>query len=387
MGVDAWNEINSPDIFKLDGLLTEDEYGENFGWWKLPEVIGDRFIAPLLNAPEGTCIVMPNASTIMQQLLSSKELNAPGKRKIVSTDGEFSAVSHTLSSHNTQFEQYPEEVRDAVGIKPKIVNFSGKEFNAEDITAEIDDETALVVFSHVGFLRGELVPAEEIQKIVRKAREHGALVAIDGYHAIGSHRIDVQNLGVDVYFGGLLKEGSGSSGNAFLYIRDGLELTPKGAWFGADKPFAFKSEHEPHKDVRRRFLSGTTAIASMYHGVEGVKIMLELGIENVVEDIRAKVQYIVEHLDAETEIVSPKKPERMSAMIVLKISEADKLKKFLADEYNVLVDARQNAYLRLAPHIYNSPEQIIKAVSVIIECVRNQDYKNISLEASGGPVT
>lgn len=386
-GVDAWNRIIDQCIF-LVGDEDEEERERAVGWWNLPEVIGDRFIARLLKAEKGSCIMLPNVTTVMQQLLSCQELNQPGRRKVVTTDGEFSAVIQTLHAFNRQFDGYPPAVKEAVQLQIAVADMDKQPFDAEKILAQIDDQTALVVISHVGFLRGEVVQDEAIQRIVEKAHAHGAIVAIDGYHAIGSHETDVQKLGVDVYFGGLLKEGCGSSGNGFLYVRPELELTPQGGWFGVAEPFAFEQQPNPHQNVVRRFLSGTTPIAPLYHGIEGLKIFLNIGIPRIVADVKAKVKYVVDTLTASgIEVVSPQEETRMSALIVVEVEEADKLRQVLKEEYGILVDARQNRFLRLAPFVYNSAEQIESAVNAIVATIRDGSYKSIKLATEGGPVT
>lgn len=242
-GVDAWNRLKHPQPFRRPGQTTPE--ADSFGWWHLPELIGDRFIAPLIGAEQGTSMMMPNATSVVGALLSCKELNEPGRREVVTTDGEFSAVDHPLSLHNAQFAQHSEIIRDAVGFRVQRLNLGNAPFSAEALKPLVTEKTAFVVVSHVGFLRGERVPDDEIQELVRHAHDQGALVAIDGYHAIGS-AIDVEVMGVDVYFGGLLKEGCGSSGNGFLYVRPGLDLNPStGGWFGAADPFGFRPDYEP----------------------------------------------------------------------------------------------------------------------------------------------
>ncbi len=100
-------------------------------------------------------------------------------------------------------------------------------------------------------------------------------MAVDGYHATASYPVDVEAIGADVYFGGLLKEACGSSGNAYLYVRPGLDLRPRlSGWFGDADPFGFAPAPADHPEVRRRFLGGTTAVASMYHAVEGARVLL-----------------------------------------------------------------------------------------------------------------
>lgn len=388
-GVDAWNQITvHPEIF-LVGNENKKERERPIGWWNLPEVIGDRFITRLLNAPPKTCIMLPNATQIAFGILSCKELNTAERRKVICTDGEFPAVLHTVQNFNKQFEGYPAEVRKAVQLDIAVVEMGNDPFDEQKILKHIDEKTALVIFSHVGFVRGERVPDSAMRTIANRCHENGALIAIDGYHAIGAHRIDVQALNIDFYFGGLLKEGCGSSGSCFLYIRNGLDVHPAlTGWFADKQPFAFAQSPEPHSSVRRRFLTGTTPIAPLYHGIEGLKIMLQLGLDNVAEDILSKVQTMVSILShGGIKIVSPVEGERMSAMIVLEVEEADKLREYLSANENVFTDARRNTYLRLAPHIYNSPEEVESAALKIVQSCTDLTYKSFDLGHKNGPVT
>lgn len=373
-GPDAWKEVENKEIF-LVGNESEEECQRVFGWWDLPEVVGDRFVAPILGAPYGTCIMVPNVTLAMQQVLSCTELNQTGRRRVVTTDWEFPAVGHTLENFNRKLSGYGKAVREEVGLE--IIRISTDDgFDEQKIIAEINDETALVVFSHAGFLRGELVQDEAIKKIVKVAHGYGALVAIDGYHAIGSTVIDVCDLGVDLYFGGFLKELCGSTGNCFLYVREGLELTPTcGGWLGDAEPFFFNETPKPHQNIRRRFLFGTTSIAPLYHGIEGIKFFLRFGMEAIVADLRAKAEYMIQaFVENGLEFISPTDVKRASTLIILKINEADKLVEYLS-RYGILVDARKNKYLRMSPHVYTSPADIKRATEVILDAVKTGAYK------------
>src|SRR5690606_1297494 len=63
-GVDAWNAV--PNHWRPGS-------GEAVGWWTLPDYLGDAFIAPMLGAPAGTCIMQPNVHWAVQCLLSCPE--------------------------------------------------------------------------------------------------------------------------------------------------------------------------------------------------------------------------------------------------------------------------------------------------------------------------
>ena len=79
-GVDAWNNV--PNHW-MPGS------GEPVGWWSLPEYLGDQFIAPMLGAPAGTCIMQPNAHGAVQGLLSAPEPFEHGRNGVVFTEAEF----------------------------------------------------------------------------------------------------------------------------------------------------------------------------------------------------------------------------------------------------------------------------------------------------------
>lgn len=388
-GVDAWNRTTiSRNIFLVGDEAPADRDRE-IGWWNLPEIVGDRFISRLLNAPKETCIMLSNATQIVFGILSCRELNMHGRRKVICTDGEFPAVLHTIRNYNRQFSEYPEAIREAVQLDITVVEMGNSAFDERKIIKHIDDKTALVIFSHIGFIRGERVPDTVIHDIAKACHRHGALIAIDGYHAIGSHHINVATLDVDFYFGGLLKEGCGSSGNCFLYVRKELDVHPSlSGWFADKYPFAFAETPEAHDCVRRRFLTGTIAIAPIYHGLEGLKIMLQFGLENVAVDILLKVETIVSILTKNgIRVISPMEKERMSAMVVVEVEEANKLREHLKNEYGILTDARKNTYLRLAPNIYNSLDEVSYAANQIAESCINKRYKLIVHKEVNGPVT
>ena len=278
LGVDAWNRV--PDRWDL---------GRASGWWSLPEDLGGRWIAPLLGAAPGTCILQPNVHWTVQALLSCDGPFERGRTDVVLTEAEFPSVRHSVQRWRGLRDLRPVEV--APGPDGFV--------DVDAVLSAITDHTAWVVLSHVGFATGEVLTESDVRAISDKARRHGALVAVDGYHATASVVVDAEALGADVYFGGLLKEACGSSGNAYLWVRPGLDLRPRLAgWFADADPFAFAPAPADHPDVRRRFLAGTTAVASMYHAVEGLRVLLDVGIAAVRADTLEKGARAIARADA-----------------------------------------------------------------------------------------
>ena len=369
-GVDAWNEV--PNHWRPDS-------GEAIGWWTLPTYLGDQFIAPLLGAPAGTCIMQPSVHWTMQCLLSAQELFSEGTQ-VVLTEAEFPSTLHSA-----------QQWADILGFDVQIVPAGENGFvDQEGILEAISPDAALVVLSHVGFTTGERLEDHFLQRVAEAAHENGALFALDGYHANGSMPIDVEALGADVYLGGLLKEACGSSGNTFLYISPDVELTPRvSGWFGDERPFAFEETPAPHPDVRRRFLGGTTAVASLYHAVEGVRLLLEAGLADVRADSLKKTDLALQRADeAGLTLRSPREKERRSAMTILEIPGADKLCAYLKEQ-RIYTDSRQGRFLRLAPFVWNTTDEIDRTFDVIAESVASGAYLELGAVAldQAGPVT
>ena len=367
-GVDAWNEV--PNRWRPAS-------DEAVGWWTLPAYLGDAFVAPLLGAEPGSCIMQPHVHWTVQCLLSCDEPFARG-REVVVTESEFPSVLHSV--------QQWQGLRD---LDARIVPAGPDGFLDRDaVLGTIGPATAMVVLSHVGFTTGERLERDFLRAVAERAHAHGALFALDGYHAASTMPVDVPTLGCDVYFGGLLKEACGSAGNAYLWVRPGLELTPRLAgWFADADPFGFNVSPQPNPEVRRRFLGGTTAVASLYHAVEGVRLLLGLGLETVREHSLALTARCIERAEAAGLVLrSPPEAERRGAMVILEAERADLLCAWLKDR-GVYTDSRRGRYLRLAPFVWNTADEVDRAFEHVAEGMSSRSYLDHEAPAEAGPVT
>jgi kynureninase len=369
-GVDAWNTV--PNHWRPDDATP-------VGWWTLPEYLGDTFIAPLIGASHGTCILQPNVHWTMQCLLSDPALFAD-RKEVVLTEAEFPSVLHSVR-----------QWAGLQGYSVHVVPLSADGFvNQAAVLDAITDQTALVFLSHVGFTTGEKLPDAFLHDVADRVHGHEGLFALDGYHATASIPVQVSAYEVDVYFGGLLKEACGSSGNAYVYVRPGRDLRPRTTgWFGDADPFAFNTAPQPHPDVRRRFLSGTSAVASMYHAVEGVRVLLEAGLEAVRAHSLALTGYCIERAQAAGLVLrSPVAADRRGAMVLLEVPAADRLCAYLK-QHHIYTDSRKGQYLRLAPFVWNTRAELERAFDVIAQTLQDGSYLDRSptdLETAG-PVT
>jgi kynureninase len=339
-------------------------------WWEMSVKTGD-VMAPLIGARQGEVSMHVNISLLHAILISCFDFS--GRRnKIILTDMEFPSVMYV-------FEKFAK----AQGAKLKIVKSEdGITVPTEKLLDAIDDRTTLIPVSHVLFKSAYI---QDVKAIVEKAHRCGATVILDAYHSVGILPVDVRRLGVDVLVGGVLKWLCGGPGGSFLWIRPALrrKLRPKvTGWMAHRRPFAFETSMSYSKDATR-FLNGTPSISGLYAATEGPKIISQIGVDRIRAKSKHQTALLIEHARQHGfEVVSPMNPERRAGTVTLSVPHAYEVSRELLRR-NIIVDFRKGAGIRLAPHFYNSDEEVVYAVDQIGEIVGKKAYRKHSVRRAG----
>jgi isopenicillin-N epimerase len=98
---------------------------------------------------------------------------------------------------------------------PKPVENSAQVLNL--FNDAISPRTRVMFFSHITTATGVVLPAKELCAL---ARSKGILSAVDGAHVPGMMRVDVHDLGCDLYSASPHKWLQAPKGSGFLYVRD-----------------------------------------------------------------------------------------------------------------------------------------------------------------------
>ncbi|QPC84717.1 aminotransferase class V-fold PLP-dependent enzyme [Phototrophicus methaneseepsis] len=332
--------------------------GDNPTWWELNGAVGDK-IAPLMGAPAGTVLVHQNASIANSILFSGLDFSDTKRNKVVITDMDFPSDVYVLRRWLPDHMQI-HTVRTHDGIS----------IDTDELLDAIDENTRLVSVSHVLFKSAYIMPAKEI---VAKAHRVGAQVVFNGYHSIGIIPVDVQEMNVDFYIGGTLKWMCGGPGGVFMYVRPDLlpSLEPKvTGWFAHKHPFAFDLENFDLREDAYRLMNGTPGIASLYAIQPGVDIMNQVGVENIRRKSVRQTTALIEMADAMGyEVVSPRESQFRAGTVTVAPPEAYAVSRELIAR-NIIIDYREGAGIRIAPHFYNSDEEIrmtLQTIATILE--------------------
>ncbi|HEY2907575.1 MAG TPA: aminotransferase class V-fold PLP-dependent enzyme [Vicinamibacterales bacterium] len=333
-------------------------------WWEMALEVGDK-VGRVIGAAPRSVSMHENVTTAHLVALSCLHPTS-GRRRIVCTAMDFPSMVYLYRA------------QQALGFELHVVP------SEHDLTVDenrlldaIDEQTAVVCFSHVLFRTSYIMDAAAV---VARAHEVGAPVILDTYQSAGIIPVDVAALGVDFAVGGCLKWLCGGPGNAFLYTRPDVlaEARPSfTGWLSQDQPFAFDIDALSVRHDAMRMMNGTPAIPAYYAALAGLDIINDVGVDR----IRAQSKRLTAHLLALVDrhgftSAAARNPERLAGTVAVDVPDALQVSRTLkAREF--LVDYRPPVGVRLSPHFYNTIDEIDRIVAEIASIVAKKDYASV----------
>jgi selenocysteine lyase/cysteine desulfurase len=238
----------------------------------------------------------------------------------------------------------------------------------------VDDTTLLVSVPQVNYHNGY---RPNLPEVVRIARERGALTFVDAYQGLGVVPIDVRELGIDFLVAGSVKYLLGTSGIAFLYVREELieklEPTVVG-WFAHENPFEFDPAHFVHALSAARFQSGTFAIPSVYAANAGLGLLNGVDPWKRWEHVRGLASKLMSLCQAAgLRVASPSREELRGPQVAVSVQEPNTVAAVLHDR-GIIVSPRKDV-IRLALHYYNNEADLARAVDEIAQLVHQSSVR------------
>jgi len=326
------------------------------GWWEIGRETGN-LLAPILGV-EKNAISMHQNVTVAQAVIASCFSYEHPRHKIVMTDLEFPSNHYLFEG----FRRYGAEIVYVPSSDPIRIDL-------QRLLDAIDERTVLVPLSYVLFKSAAIT---DVRAVIDKAHHVGAHVILDVYQGAGAVPIDLNGWDADFAVGGSVKWLCGGPGAGYLYVRPDLARMLKPSfvgWAAHEEPFAFATGAVRHAGSPERFQSGTPNVPSLYSARAGYEIVGAIGVPAIRERSLALTRRIIAAAQAAGyRLNTPLDDRERGGSVIIDVPNSAAV----ADELikrGVIVDHRPGAGIRMAPHFYNTEQEIDHAMATLGELV------------------
>jgi len=314
-----------------------------------------EIVAQLVNAESAEIALASNTSHGLN--LAARALPLAAGDVVLVSDKEFPA------------NVYPWLRLKKLGIDVELARTTRQGWPDEDHLVERlgDPRVRVLAVSFVQFSNGYRA---DLARLGAACRANGSYLVVDAIQGVGNSWLDVKDTPVDVLACGGQKWLLSPWGSGFVYVRKDLvpRLEPAvSGWmaFEGTEDFTRLTDYNPvFRSDARRFEMVTLPFQDFYGMLESVRMLLDLGIRDIAEYTRACHEPVLEWAEAKgVRVVSPRDDAHRSAIVCIAPPKA-------ADAYHALKRARvvcslREGAIRLAPHCYNTVEEMEKVVEVL----------------------
>ena len=231
----------------------------------------------------------------------------------------------------------------------------------------IDKNTRAVALSWVHFLSGRRF---DVAAICRFCRERGIISIVDAIQGLGVVEQDWGRVPADFVVSHGAKWLLAPQGSGFMSVSPETlpRLRPANlGWLSAQwQEFSDIFTPKPLKPGASRFEEGTKNYIGIYGLRESLKVLLGFGIANIEQRVRHLLSRLRQKVKAAGfEILTPAESGLNGGILTIRKPGADMaaLQERLTSER--FICARREGWLRIAPHFYNTEEEIDRFVQLL----------------------
>lgn len=146
-------------------------------------------------------------------------------------------------------------------------------------------------------------------------------------------------------------------------------LVPKvTGWFGQSNPFLFDVKHVEYAAGARRFDAGTGPMINGFAAKAALDIILEVGMDSIEPYLKSLSEFALNYSNEKgLQIRSPLDITKKGASTAIYVENAHAVELEMKKR-GVIVSSR-NDVIRIAPHFYNTKDDIQKAIDILKEVI------------------
>lgn len=348
--------------------VIDHEWGEGLirswnsaNWMDAPIDLGNR-LAPLIGAREGEVLVADTLTFLLAKIIGGS-LELRPDRHVVITDA--------VNFHSDLY------------IVAAMARLAGRDIIVKTIDRDtlvdyLDDDVALVMFTHVDFRTGQMLDLARITAAVHAA---GALMLWDFAHSTGAVPLDVTSADIDFAAGcgyKYLNGGPGAPG--FMYVAPrwhGVLRNPLPGWLGHARPFDFEPTYESAPGMRAYVTSSPSVLA--LGALDGA---LEVFERTTMAEVRVKslaltdlfISLVEEAMPGVFDVVTPREHTLRGSQVALRHDQGYGIVQALI-ERGVIGDFRAPDICRFGfTPLYLRYVDVYDAVQVLVDVMRSSAH-------------
>jgi len=257
--------------------------------------------------------------------------------------------------------------RDAFGVEVRLCEERDGRIDLDELIGLIDNKTRIVAVSHVQFGSGFRA---DLERLGRAARAHDALLIVDVIQSLGVVPIDVEAELVDVAAAAGHKWLLTPEGVGLLYLsaraRERIQPTLVG-WVSVPNPDDHANFEQGWNRGALAWETGTAPI-SLIHGLEAsLKLLNEVGVAKIQMHLEMLTDHLCERLqNTGYEVVSSRRVGEKSQIVCIRhLNGLSAMDLYAHLKQRNIITAPRADRLRIAPHLYNTLEEIDGLVSAL----------------------
>jgi len=251
-------------------------------------------------------------------------------------------------------------LRDTSGVEVRMCEEINGRIDLNEIEGLVDTRTRVIAISHVQYASGF---RSDLLRLGQVARAQDALLVVDTIQSLGVVPLNVDDELVDVAAGASHKWLLGPEGVGYLYLsdraRDRIEPTLVG-WVSVPNPEDYDNFEQGWNRGALAWETGTGPTA-LIHGLKAsLELLIKAGTEAVAKHLESLTDHLCERLNSkEYEIVSSRKDDEKSQIVCIRHrGDLSSMRLYSELKRQDIVTAPRGDRLRIAPHLYNTIDEI-----------------------------
>ena len=352
----AVSPLPTPTVEAIESQLKDvrDNGSINFRSWIAVKERARSLLAELLGARPEQVAFMRNTSDSLSTVANGLDWRTG--QNVVTFRREFPANIYPWL-----------RLRDIFGVEVRMCEERNGRVDMEELENLVDENTRVIAISHVQFASGFRANLERLGRIARK---RDALLVVDVIQSLGVLPLNVEAELVDVAAGASHKWLLGPEGVGYLYLsdraRERLEPTLVG-WTSVPNPEDYNNFDQEWNTGTLAWETGTGPTA-LIHGLNAsLELLKANGTEAIAAYLETLTDYLCQNLSSRNyRVISTRDLGQKSQIVCIQHrGGASAMHLYSQLKSNNIITAPRGDRLRIAPHIYNSFEEIDRLVSAL----------------------